>query len=128
MVGFLPDLFARWGKSSASHLVTIILFGRIMYLPASVTYMEEHDLTMGLHKDSNGKWCKDFFRVVFDFERRTDWVQALPEIKQRLERSEKEMLMDFHLGLLEGREGNEMVQKRIMGHWSFVSDTWGQGS
>jgi hypothetical protein len=92
-----------------------------MYHPPSVKYMEEHNLTVGLHKDSTGKWCKDFFRVVYDFERRTDWVQALPEIKQRLECSQKEMLMDFHLGLMEGKEGNEMVQKRILGHWSFVS-------
>jgi hypothetical protein len=88
--------------------------------------MEEHGLTVGLRKDSNDKWVKDFYRVVFDFERRTDWVQALPEIKQRLEKSEREVLMDFHLGLMEGQKGKDTVPKRILGKWSFVSSSIGR--
>jgi hypothetical protein len=108
MIGFLPELFNRWTNQSNSHLVTIILFGRVYYNPEEVTYLEQHNLQLGLIKDYAGRPCKDYFRVVIDFERRNDWHMALAEIKQRLEKSEKEILMDHHgLG-------------RIMGRWSFV--------
>ncbi len=83
--------------------------------------MEEHDLTLGLTKDYRGRWCKDFFRVAIDFERRSDWSQALPPIKQRLERSEQEILLDFHLAQLKAK-GHEADEKRIVGQWSFVSN------
>lgn len=83
--------------------------------------MEKHDLTTGLTKDYAGKWCKDFFRVVIDFERRSDWAQALPEIKLALERSEREILLDYHLGLMASK-GKDRVEekKQILGTWSFV--------
>lgn len=82
--------------------------------------MEKNDLSLGLTRDYAGRWCKDFFRVVIDFERRTDWSQALPEIKKRLERSEREILLDFHLGLMDAQGKAEGEQKRIIGRWSFV--------
>jgi hypothetical protein len=111
-------LFQRWTKQSNSHLVTIILFGRIYYNPDETTYLQEHDLTLGLVKDYSGRWCKDFFRVIIDFERRSDWHLALAEIKQTLEKTEKEILMNFHLGLLGDRHVED--KKRIVGRWSYV--------
>jgi hypothetical protein len=84
--------------------------------------MERHGLTQGLSKDYAGRWCKDFFRVAIDFERRSDWSQALPEIKRRLEKSEREILLDYHLELMEGHEGKDVDdERRILGRWSFVS-------
>ena len=114
--GFLPELFARWSKKGTSHLVTIILFARVYYDPDEVIYLTENNLTVGLTKDYAGRLCKDFFRVAIDFERRNDWSQALGEIKHRLEQSEQETLLDFHLAQLKGKVG----QRRIMGQWSFV--------
>jgi hypothetical protein len=121
MPGLLPELFGRWHTKGTSHLVTIILFARIHYDADEVAYMNEHNITLGLTKDYAGRWCKDFFRVVIDFERRTDWNQALGEIKLALERSEREIMLDFHLDLLKGRE-HDFEEKRIVGKWSFVSD------
>ncbi|KAL7422858.1 vacuolar membrane-associated protein iml1 [Cryptotrichosporon argae] len=115
--GFLPELFSRWKATGASHLVTIILFARVYYDDDEVGYMERHDLTLGLGKDYRGRWCKDFFRVIVDFERKADWNAALREIKLRMERSEREILLDFHLGHL-GAEQHD--QKRILGTWSFA--------
>jgi len=120
-LGFLPDLFSKWAKKSASHLVSIILFARLHYDEEEVAFMEKHDLTAGLIKDYAGKWCKDFFRVVIDFERRSDWSQALPEIKLALERTEKEILLDYHLGLLASKGKDRPDEKKqILGSWSFV--------
>ena len=121
----MPELFSRWEKKATSHLVTIIFFARVFYEPEEVDYLQKHDLSLGLTKDYRGRWCKDFFRVAIDSERRSDWSQALAEIKRRLEDSEQEILLDFHLNqsLKTGREGD---QKRIVGQWSFVSqsDLW----
>lgn len=118
--GLLPDLFSRWQKKGTSHLVTVILFARIHYTADEVAYLREHNLTLGLTKDYAGRWCKDFFRVVIDFERRSDWNLALGEIKQALERSEREILLQFHLDQLRGTE-HDNEEKRIVGRWSFVS-------
>lgn len=82
-------------------------------------YLEKHDLTMGLITDCQGRPCKDFYRVVLDFVRRSDWSLALAEIKEFLERSEKEILLDFHLGMM-SEEALRGEQRRILGRWSFV--------
>jgi hypothetical protein len=119
MIGFLPELFAKWAKKSASHLVTIILFSRIHYSEEEVEYMRQHNIANTLIKDYSGKWCKDFYKVAIDFERKTDWSGSLGEIKKYLERSEKEILLEYHLKELEGK-AHEGDQKRIIGKWSFV--------
>jgi hypothetical protein len=85
-----------------------------------VEYLERNDLSLGLFKDHTGRWCKDFFRVLIDFERRTDWNIALAEIKRRLERSEKEILLGFHLKLFDQKHANSREKRRIVGKWSFV--------
>lgn len=82
--------------------------------------MEKHNITLGLIKDYAGKWCKDFYKVAIDFERKSDWSGSLGEIKQYLERSEKEILLEYHLGQLNKGKAHAGDQKRIIGKWSFV--------
>lgn len=119
--GFLPDLFQRWTSIGASHLVTIILFARVYYTEEEVSYLESLDLTLGLMKDYHGRWCKDFFHVLYDFERKGDWMPALVEIKKRMERSEREILLDFQLSQLHGQDHPHAgAKKRIVGRWSFA--------
>ena len=112
-VGFLPELFARWGARSTSHLITVIFFARVYYDPEEIAFMTEQDLLTGLSKDYAGRPCKDFFRVAIDFERRSDWNIALSEIKQGLERCEREIILDCHLA-----KGGDKT--RILGKWSFA--------
>lgn len=81
--------------------------------------MRGHGITAGLMQDYAGKWCKDFYKVAIDFERKTDWGQSLGEIKKYLERSEKEILLEYHLGQLKGKD-HEGDEKRIIGKWSFA--------
>lgn len=118
--GFLPELFDRWALKNTSHLVTIIFFARVYYNEEEIKYLEEHEMTLGLIKDYNGRPCKDFYRVAIDFERRNDWHLALGEIKQRMERCEREIILDFHASQLNGLQ-SDMQERRIMGRWSFVS-------
>ena len=64
--GFLPELFARWQKINAKHLVTVVLFTRIKYDKASndgqgYTIKERIDVgTLGAARSSH----KDYYRVV----------------------------------------------------------------
>ncbi|WWD05741.1 hypothetical protein V865_003824 [Kwoniella europaea PYCC6329] len=117
--GYLPDLFARWSEKGTSHVVTIIFFARIYYDEEDVAYLEKHELAGSLIKDFSGRPCKDFFKVAVDLERRSDWTQALPEIKKQLERSEKELLLDYHFQLMGGKSytGDKV---KIVGRWSFA--------
>jgi hypothetical protein len=114
--GFLPELFHRWSESQSTHVVTIILFSRIYYNEDDVQFLHSRSLTEGLRQDHLGKWHKDFFKVVFDFESRKDWTEALPEIKLQLMKSEEEMLQTVNVS--ENKDGEE---QRILGKWSFVS-------
>jgi hypothetical protein len=100
-------------------LVTIILFARIYYDEGEVDYLNRFGLTHGLAQDHNKNWCKDFFRVVVDFEKRADWNHSLGEIKRVLEKSEREILLDFHLSHLSGSQ-HDHDEKRIVGRWSFA--------
>ncbi|WVW80120.1 hypothetical protein I302_102095 [Kwoniella bestiolae CBS 10118] len=117
--GYLPDLFARWSEKGTSHVVTIIFFARIYYDEEDVAYLKKHDLAGSLIKDFSGRPCKDFFKVAVDLERRSDWTQALPEIKKQLERSEKELLLDYHFQLMGGKSYTG-DQVKIVGRWSFA--------
>nr|XP_031862950.1 uncharacterized protein CI109_001425 [Kwoniella shandongensis]KAA5530022.1 hypothetical protein CI109_001425 [Kwoniella shandongensis] len=117
--GYLPELFARWADKGTSHVVTIIFFARIYYDDEEVEYLRKHDLTEVLMQDFSGRWCKDFFKVAIDLERRNDWAQALPEIKKQLEKSEQEILLDYHLGQLSGK-GEDGEEVKIVGRWSFA--------
>ncbi|KAK8861559.1 hypothetical protein IAR55_002381 [Kwoniella newhampshirensis] len=117
--GYLPELFARWADKGTSHVVTIIFFARIYYDDDEVAYLRQHDLTEVLMQDYAGRWCKDFFKVAIDLERRNDWTQALPEIKKQLEKSEQEILLDYHLGHL-SRRGEDGEEVKIVGRWSFA--------
>ena len=83
--------------------------------------MERNKVTDGLIKDYAGRWCKDYYRVVVDNERRADWNLALAEIKQTVEESEKDILLLHHVNLMETRNPGNTEIKRILGTWSFVS-------
>ncbi|ODN76686.1 vacuolar membrane-associated protein IML1 [Cryptococcus amylolentus CBS 6039] len=116
--GYLPELFARWAEKGTSHVATIIFFARIFYRDDEVEYLRKHDMTDMLCQDHSGQWYKDFFKVAVDLERRNDWMSSLPEIKRQLERSEREILLDYHLGLLRAKGVEEEI--RIVGKWSFA--------
>jgi hypothetical protein len=81
--------------------------------------MRQIGIADNLIKDHSGKWCKDFYKVAIDFERKSDWSGSLGQIKKYLERSEKEILLEYHLGQLKGKD-HEGDEKRILGKWSFV--------
>jgi hypothetical protein len=97
--GFLPELFLKWKETGANHVVSIILFARIVYPdqssssafakmdPLSSTNPKIHQ-----SEDSSGRMYNDFYRVIIDWETRSDWTTVLKTIKNEFYRFEKDVL------------------------------------
>ncbi|KAG0374325.1 vacuolar membrane-associated protein iml1 [Mortierella sp. AD032] len=103
--GFLPQLFARWrgkrdGKAEleapTNHVVSIVLFSRIFY-------QEEEEARLridgypgnqtGLQRDDEGRYYQDFYKVVIDWEARTDWTTAIIPLKEEVMRYQRDILL-----------------------------------
>ncbi|KAL1597753.1 vacuolar membrane-associated protein iml1 [Paraconiothyrium brasiliense] len=79
--GFLPDLFKRWLKINARHLVTIILFTRMQYDP-EITPKQPIDTTDNNGFDDRTGRFRDYYRVVVSDMASGDWVNILYQLKK----------------------------------------------
>ena len=63
--GFLPDLFQRWRSLGTNHVVSIVLFTRVIYDPREVTmYFSVLSQDRAIMKpELGGPWYKDFYKV-----------------------------------------------------------------
>ena len=83
--GFLPELFKRWKKIKARHLITIVLFSRIEYqreLARSFAYpdLDRSDPSFQ-HIAGDGPY-KDFYRVVVSDMASTEYSDILSKLKK----------------------------------------------
>ncbi|KXS12070.1 hypothetical protein M427DRAFT_147259, partial [Gonapodya prolifera JEL478] len=88
--GFLLDLYERWRHMGTNHLVTIVLTTRVFYPPDM-----DHTLlgTNGIQRDGRtGRFYRDFYRVVIDFEARAEWPEVLRKLKEAFARFEADVL------------------------------------
>ena len=83
--GFLPELFKRWRELKVKHLISIVLFTRMIY--------EEHidssaDASKFNPKQDHGsnatrpKSSKDFYRVIVTDISSSDWADILNQLKR----------------------------------------------
>lgn len=79
--GFLPDLFKRWLKINARHLVTIILFTRMQYDPDTML-KQPVDTTDSNGFDSRAGRFRDYYRVVVSDMASGDWINILYQLKK----------------------------------------------
>ncbi|KAG0259372.1 vacuolar membrane-associated protein iml1 [Mortierella polycephala] len=103
--GFLPSLFARWrGKrdrkseleSPTNHVVSIVLFSRIFYQEEEEARFRIDGYPggqLGLQKDDEGRYYQDFYKVVIDWEARTDWTTAIIPLKEEVMRYQRDILL-----------------------------------
>jgi hypothetical protein len=78
--GFLPDLFKRWLKINAKHVVTIILFTRMQY--DGEASIDRPDDTTGQHDaGANAGNFRDYYRVVVSDMSSGDWIKILHQLK-----------------------------------------------
>jgi hypothetical protein len=79
--GFLPDLFKRWLRINARHLVTIILFARMQYDPESTPKQPIHTTDNHGFDNRTGRF-RDYYRVVVSDMASGDWVNILYQLKK----------------------------------------------
>jgi hypothetical protein len=87
--GFLPDLFASWKRTGTNHVVSIVLFARIFFKETMAMQEEQSEPML---RDSSGRLYRDFYRVVVDWETRSDWAQVLLPLKKEFIQFEKDVL------------------------------------
>lgn len=83
--GFLPELFKRWQRLKVKHLVSIVLFTRMVYedrpatssISASLGQERPHRRDSG--DDNNSK---DFYRVVASDMSSGEWADILNQLKR----------------------------------------------
>ncbi|KAL5441271.1 hypothetical protein PMIN07_004318 [Paraphaeosphaeria minitans] len=79
--GFLPDLFKRWLRINARHLVTIILFTRMQYDPESTPKQPNYTTDNKGFDHRTGRF-RDYYRVVVSDMASRDWVNILYQLKK----------------------------------------------
>ncbi|OJD40230.1 vacuolar membrane-associated protein iml1 [Diplodia corticola] len=80
--GFLPDLFKRWQRLDAKHLITIIMFTRMQY---DRGFLPDGTQANGLPFDPDaaaGSATRDFYRVVVSEMASCDWINILYQLKK----------------------------------------------
>ncbi|TPX31002.1 hypothetical protein SmJEL517_g05555 [Synchytrium microbalum] len=98
--GFLPDLFGRWKDIGVNHVVSIVLFARVFYSKDGIeaatgdksSTASNETSTLPISYDSNSRPYRDYYRVVVDWETRTDWTQVLIPLKMEFVRFQKTVL------------------------------------
>lgn len=83
--GFLPELFKRWQLLKVKHLVSIVLFTRLIYEDRPATSSANVKLGQkGPQKQDSGdaNTAKDFYRVVVSDMASADWTDILNQLKR----------------------------------------------
>jgi hypothetical protein len=78
--GFLPDLFKRWLRINAKHVVTIILFTRMQY-DGQALLDRPDDTTSQPDTEPHTSNFRDYYRVVVSDMASGDWVKILYQLK-----------------------------------------------
>jgi len=86
--GFLPELFSKWKALGTNHVVSIVLFAKVLYpdLP------EPRGIDSSLTTSSQGYPCRDFYKVVIDWETRADWSIILTRLKNEFVQFQRDVL------------------------------------
>jgi hypothetical protein len=80
--GFLPDLFKRWLRINARHLVTIILFTRMQYDGESWSDLPEGTTSNTTAEPNAPGTFRDYYRVVVSDMASGDWINILYQLKK----------------------------------------------
>jgi hypothetical protein len=79
--GFLPDLFKRWLRINARHLVTIILFTRMEY-DGGLLSERSKDTPKKTEPKAQPATFRDYYRVVVSDMASGDWINILYQLKK----------------------------------------------
>ena len=83
--GFLPELFQRWQQLKVKHLVSIVLFTKMIYEDRPAINSNKANSSQERPHDQNienAKDAKDFYRVVASDAASADWADILNQLKR----------------------------------------------
>ncbi|CAG8443401.1 11453_t:CDS:1 [Ambispora leptoticha] len=86
--GFLPEFFQRWKEVGTNHIGSIVLFSRIFY-----DYDEDLVNESAVKQDEKGRWYKDFYKVIVDWEAHTDWTSTIVPLKEEFLKYPQDILL-----------------------------------
>lgn len=122
MHSLLPALFRRWRDADTSHTVTIVLISRVYYLEQEIDYAAGP-----LRQDDDGRWYKDFFKVITDIEVLEDWKPTLVSLKESFVAFQRDILLThhYHRTALQGTYGDNLAhtaEVKLVGKISFAHE------
>ena len=115
---FLPALFDKWQETNTNHIVTIVLISRVYYDTSEIDYAAGP-----LRRDEEGRWYKDFYKVITDLEVLYDWKPTLVSLKDSFWAFQRDILLAHHFHRSCGPDGlgaNDHV--RLVGQISYAHD------
>ncbi|KAI4098505.1 MAG: hypothetical protein LQ339_006383 [Xanthoria mediterranea] len=80
--GFLPDLFKRWQRINAHHLVTIVMFTRLEFSAAEQTGLLSMGRIVTNQTSAGASRPRDFYRVVVSDMPSAEWSEILVQLKR----------------------------------------------
>ncbi|KAI8062508.1 hypothetical protein BC940DRAFT_261795 [Gongronella butleri] len=108
---FLPQLFHRWKDEGTNHVVSIVLFTRVFYDGAPSLDQKDKsgkkddkkndDDDDMLLQTEDGRYYKDFYKVLADWETADDWTSIIMPLKEEQLQFESRVLtrVDVHSGV-----------------------------
>lgn len=119
---FLPALFRRWHEGDTNHIVTIVLISRVYYLNSEIDYAAGP-----LRQDDDGRWYKDFFKVITDLEIVQEWKPTLVSLKESFVQFQRDILLThhYHRAIQRAEYGGDVVnpsEVKLLGRISFAHE------
>jgi hypothetical protein len=105
--GFLPDLFKRWMRIQARHLVTIILFTRMQYDGKAFPDRPEDTTNNRGFGHQSGRF-RDYYRVVVSDMASGDWVHILYNLKKEF----RQFLQDVSLVPKSMSQSSDLIEDK----------------
>ncbi|WFD21319.1 vacuolar membrane-associated protein iml1 [Malassezia caprae] len=89
LYGFLPDLIRKWDSIGTSHVVSIVLFTRVLYDESE----REHLASLPVQRTSSGQLYVDYYKVLLELDSSIHWPSAMRRLKEEFFRFQHDILL-----------------------------------
>ncbi|KAI9784851.1 MAG: vacuolar membrane-associated protein iml1 [Peltula sp. TS41687] len=106
IAGFLPELFKRWMRIRAHHVVSIVLFARIRYDNHYLGRALKYEDVAGTSRDDQVQY-RDYYRVVVSEMESTQWLKILQQLKKEFKVFWRDVSIDQPSPITTDEDGSE---------------------
>ncbi|WFD32754.1 vacuolar membrane-associated protein iml1 [Malassezia sp. CBS 17886] len=87
--GFLPDLLHKWDTIGTNHVVSVVLFTRVLYASSEHARLE----SLPVQRTAAGQRYVDYYKVVVDLESNCHWPSVMRTLKEEFFRFQHDILL-----------------------------------